>query len=330
MLMMQLAPLWKLLEARPRLVAVFAEWRQRLGGAFAAVEPLLLATDLEARFYPHPNPIGDPLRIIRHRNSGVVAVSTNDDGTRLELSAADIVVREVCLSTLRKRIASALGLATARTTIADTSFILLLGNWKPKAAISVPVCLVRATSRAMLDTQVRILVQDVDKPMLIHTPTGNRWDDELQGWCRTRKTLIISLDEVVGFEDSAFVAMPEWEAYLHTFSVMANLSLNTGSTTKRRPRKRAERTAMIEALKKELIKHINAAKDHAHSACEHGREPQLLPCPSKSEFARRAELKPHHFTRCYKDSPELRQLWAFAHSLDDVMKYGVGTHRRRA
>jgi len=88
-------------------------------------------------------------------------------------------------------------------------------------------------------------------------------------------------------------------------------------------RKRAPRAANIEMMRRELVKHIKDAYDHARTAISLNREPALLPRPSKTELGRRVGLKLHAVTRCFQDSAahELRLLWETADDLDAVLKY---------
>lgn len=86
---------------------------------------------------------------------------------------------------------------------------------------------------------------------------------------------------------------------------------------------RGMRTANIEKLEKELEKHLLAARDHAHSLRDRGREPALLPRPSQKELARRTGLSKSDVSRCINDkrATVLKILWETAESLEAVMKY---------
>lgn len=122
-----------------------------------------------------------------------------------------------------------------------------------------------------------------------------------------------------------------WEAKLRQ-----GMARETGATPKsgaerppRAPRrlpapakkKRAERAAGIEALKKELVEHVRAARDNAQEAVDRDVKPALLPRPRKQELARRAGVGPHTVTRCFQDSPDLQRLWSLAADLDAILKY---------
>lgn len=93
--------------------------------------------------------------------------------------------------------------------------------------------------------------------------------------------------------------------------------------TERRVKKRADRAANVEALKKELIEHIRAARDHAQAAVDFGREPELLPRPSRRELAERIGITESAASRCFSDpaATELNLLWETAEDLDSVMKF---------
>ena len=89
-------------------------------------------------------------------------------------------------------------------------------------------------------------------------------------------------------------------------------------------KKRAARAANIEALKRELIAHVKAARDHAYAAIDLNREPNLLPRPLKTELARLVGITAPAVSRCFKDpdAHELRLLWEVAGDLEAILKYG--------
>lgn len=91
----------------------------------------------------------------------------------------------------------------------------------------------------------------------------------------------------------------------------------------RRVKKRADRAANMEAIKKELIEHIKAARDHAQAAVDFGREPELLPRPSRRELAERIGITESAASRCFSDpaATELNLLWETADDLDAVLKF---------
>lgn len=94
--------------------------------------------------------------------------------------------------------------------------------------------------------------------------------------------------------------------------------------TERRVKKRADRSGNIEALKLEMIEVIRAQREHARSATDFGREPELLPRPSRRELAERIGITEAAVSRCFSDraAPELNLLWETAGDLDAVLRFG--------
>jgi hypothetical protein len=94
--------------------------------------------------------------------------------------------------------------------------------------------------------------------------------------------------------------------------------------SRKQTKRRAGRMANIEALKNEMIKHIRAAKNHAHDTQDRTGQAQLLQCPTKEEFARLAGVAPYDVTRCFQDEAgsDLNRLWDLAHDLNRLLSYG--------
>jgi len=91
--------------------------------------------------------------------------------------------------------------------------------------------------------------------------------------------------------------------------------------TKPAARKRASRTADIEALATEMREHLRAARRYALATLDQTGQPQLLPRPTQEQLARRVGRSQHTVSRCLKDqtATELRFLWDLAIDLDRVL-----------
>ena len=114
----------------------------------------------------------------------------------------------------------------------------------------------------------------------------------------------------------------------HEAAEAGNGQNRTSKTARRRAdrphvKKRADRAANMESLKKELIEHIKAARDHAQAAVDFGGEPTLLPRPSRRELAARVGITESAASRCFSDpaATELNLLWNTADDLKSVMKF---------
>lgn len=93
--------------------------------------------------------------------------------------------------------------------------------------------------------------------------------------------------------------------------------------TKRPKRKRASRTAMIEALTREMTAHIKSARDFAFTRIERGMEPELLPRPSKRQLAKQIDTSEMNVGNCFRDESarDLKFLWSIADDLEQLLRH---------
>jgi hypothetical protein len=94
---------------------------------------------------------------------------------------------------------------------------------------------------------------------------------------------------------------------------------NTRSTAP----KRSTRAAAIEALTKELIDHLIAARDHAFATKVATGTPRLLPRPTQTALAKQLGLTKSCVTRCLQDKTarQLQIYWALAVDLHQIMAW---------
>ncbi|MGC9455771.1 MAG: hypothetical protein ACP5HU_13060 [Phycisphaerae bacterium] len=301
-----------------------AEWRKRADGFLPAVQQLLTPLDRRARSYPHPNG-GYPLKLVHHKDGTIVAVDDADWQNRLELGPDDIVLHQLDLRLLRKTLCDALnGVSIAKTPVDQSGRCLQLGNWEPKKAASFPVFLLLCPNRKTLREQVLELQHRNRRPgAILLTPSRVNWTDATESTGREGNMLLVTLSEVVSFEDDRLVETESWEEYLQAFAQMVKLTLPSNYRNRKPTPMRAERTAAIEKLEKELEAHLLAARGHAHSLNDLGLTPELLPRPLQKDLANRAGLTTSQVCNCLKDSRArmLKILWESANSLDAVMNY---------
>lgn len=321
--MPSLTPFWQFLDARPRPEAVLNEWRERLGSCFGVIRPLLRPAGKTATSYPNPRPHGLPLRVVRHRDGSVVAVCTEGEGTRIELTSSDLAVFAVDFRRLRTALAQALELATSRVSLEGKLSVLPIGHWEPKPGAAFPATLVRVTSVRQAREFIHPLVTTASRPTLVLTPTREHWPDGVQAFCERYKCVVAPLDEIITADGTALVTGEQWHEYLEALCRHAKLTLASNYQNRKPMPMRARRAASIEKLEKEVEAHLLAARDHAHSLIDRGLEPVLLPRPKQKELAKRTGLATSGVSRCLNDprAKLLKLLWDMAGSLEAVMKY---------
>lgn len=87
-------------------------------------------------------------------------------------------------------------------------------------------------------------------------------------------------------------------------------------------RKRSKRTVEIEMLEKALIEHIKSARNYAKTLLDAGKEPSLLPRPTKLQLGAQTGIKPWSLSRCFNDpnAHQLRLLWDIAEDLEQILR----------
>ncbi len=319
----ELAPFWRLLESRPRAVAVLREWQDCGDACFRVVEPLLQPRHEAARTFPCGDPLGNPLTIVRHPDGQIVAVDEEDPSRRLELARADVVLYELHLAALRGALCSALGLTIARTPLTPPARDVLLGSWEPQRAVRLPVrCLFPYGEHQLEELVHRRLAADNQTGAMLFTPTRRLWREPLYEAARRQKLLLVPLCEVLAAGDEGFCATASWHEYRQAFLQMVKAAFPASCPKERPRRKRAERAAKIERIRQALVDHFRSARDHAFATAQRGDGAALLPRPSKTILARMAGVQPHDITRCFHDDPQLVRLYAMADNLEDVMRFG--------
>jgi len=101
------------------------------------------------------------------------------------------------------------------------------------------------------------------------------------------------------------------------------LIVEIAEVTKKKPKKRASRTATIDAIKQALREHLRAARDHAFNSRNRGSVSALLPRPSQKQLAAQLNISESSVSRAINDpsDKEIAILWEIADDLEQVMKF---------
>jgi len=106
-------------------------------------------------------------------------------------------------------------------------------------------------------------------------------------------------------------------------AVVTQVSVPDAVDAKRPTRKRASRTAAIDAIKQALREHLRSARDHAYDLRDRGKDIALLPRPTMRQLADQLKLHISSVSRAMSDRAdrEISILWAAAEDLDQVMQF---------
>ncbi|RIK82908.1 MAG: hypothetical protein DCC68_05175 [Planctomycetota bacterium] len=137
-------------------------------------------------------------------------------------------------------------------------------------------------------------------------------------WREATGNLVISLDAVVSLDgDHLSLDVDDVEGRI------IDAGMGSAPQKKRTSKKRADIAAKIEALTKEVVKFLQAARNHAFDTMDRNGEPDLLKRPFKKKFCDLAGLEAYDFSRCHddEDARELRLYWEMTEDLDQIMKF---------
>lgn len=315
---------WRFIETRASRQAVLAEWKHVAGAHFPVIKPLLTPTDQIAESYPALDTRMHQPRVVDYGDGTLAAVCSRDADLRVALSAGDIVLYALNPHLLRKMLCDALaGLVIAKTGI-DSEATIHLGNWEPKKAAAFPALLMLCRTRSLLRQRMVELATSQSKPgAIVLTPTRANWDDDIQAMARSKRQLLVAVEEVLDVTDGSVVQASGWNEYLAAFCQMVGTTLPANYHNKKRPARRSQRATNIEKLEKAIEDHLLSAKKHAFSLREQGRDLDLLPRPEQKFLAAQLGMTTAAVSRCLNDpnAQKLKILWEAAESLEAVLRF---------
>jgi hypothetical protein len=311
---------WRALESTPGLAASAWEWRRRLGSDHHVASPFLRATGQHVDCLPMDE--GDPHNVLVHSRDKVIAVAPNANETT-RLTVEDVAVHALHAGALRKALAEALALRTSTTVIGRIDEFRV-GTWQPQPSTSFPVLFIAKPDAEAYAVAFRSLVETSIGPAIVLVPTIEHCGDELLERAKRQSILAVPLLDCIHLEDSSLQSSDQWQAHLGAFCQLSNVKLPSSFSNKRPKRKRASRTADIEAIKKELVEEIRSRRGQLRHAEDVGLDLQLPKRPTKAEIGRRAGLQPYAVSRCFSDSDasELARLYGMLESVEDVLRFG--------
>lgn len=132
-----------------------------------------------------------------------------------------------------------------------------------------------------------------------------------------RMPVLLGLDTIVSWQgDRLHFDHTQVEQHLAIELAASDLSPVAKSLPKR-----GSRTALIEALRRELEEHLRSARDYAQATLDRTGTSELLPRPTMELLARRLGVNKSTVSRCFEDASagELRLLWDVADDLDRLL-----------
>jgi len=318
--MSRLNHFWRKLESTPGLAASAWEWRRCLGSDYHVASPFLRSNGEHVDCLPMDD--GDPHDVVVHSRDTVVAVAPDANGTT-RIILEDVAVHVLHAGALRKALAAALSLQTS-TTVIERIDEFRVGTWQPQPSTSFPVFFIAKPDAEAYAVALQSLVDASIGPAITLVPTLDHCGDGLLDWVKRHSILVVPLLDCVYIENDALESGDRWLAHLGAFCQLAGVKLPSPFSNKRPNRKRATRTANIEAIKKELVEEVRSRRAQLRHAEDAGLDLRLPKRPTKAEIGRRAGVPPYAVSRCFSDADasELERLYDMLESIEDVLRFG--------
>lgn len=296
-----LDPFWQHLELHPHSAEVSSEWQRVLAGCFADAAEHLTATGEFASMVGSPLINAPDMRVVHYPDGTAGAVCDEGISPSMSLEPGDIALSTVSAKSLRSALARALGLRTSTVPTQGCCGELPLGAWEPQLETAFPVVMVAHPDEQRARLLAKEAVLRAGKPSLVLTPTSDTWTDELRRLMEASKAMLGSLADLVTADpDHSWVATEDWDYLLEAFERRAGFTRRAGTQNKRPPRRRGERLAKVDAIRREIVLLAETRIKTILFAEECG-DTYKLERIRKGDICKYAEVEPHDFSRAAKD-----------------------------
>lgn len=209
---------WRALERMPGQAAVIRQWELLIQADFDLVSRLMLPAPRLAGFYPRLDGVGCAYTVVEHGPDDFVGVC-EDDGERIQLSRANLVVYRLDLTKFIAEIARAFGVEPEGTGVEDTSSTYRVGTYRPLAGFAYPVFLTIQLEQPDFRGVVESLLAGSDGPFILLAPTDRYHHIATQVLLDARGCLFLPLAEAIGHEGRRWELTDSARAALDAFRV---------------------------------------------------------------------------------------------------------------
>ncbi len=193
--------LWPAFEDIPGSQAALAEWRDRLGEDFAAIQTLLLPTDQFAASLPVADDPYASYRIVWHAPDDIVGVH-DGGGPAVTLPKRDVLIYRLDHQQIIRHVVTALGFESAQASLDGVPHTYRIGSYRPFAGFAFPAFLTIPLESVDLQRAVEVISSRYDEPFIILAPTRDRLRPACESLLTRRKSCFLALSETIEADGS--------------------------------------------------------------------------------------------------------------------------------
>jgi hypothetical protein len=183
---------------------------------FDIVRPLLRPTDQLASTYPHPTAY-EPYNVVYYKEDDIFGMHPDDMCDRIQLAKQDVIKYEFDLRKFREILSKILGFHGSQEDFPYNTRVIPLGFWEETGGQTYPVLLVMPTHTKSFAEIMFQFFATKTSPMIIITPTNRFWAKEAIELFLQRKSIVVSLQEIIEVNDNVWMATDEWKKTLQNF-----------------------------------------------------------------------------------------------------------------
>lgn len=211
--MILLDDFWSFVSYRPGLGATGVEWSTVLGND--------LWRALRQRLF-----VGDGIAASCTNTDGnrPLQVVGRNDGYQLVCAATGVVVTDrvteddvrcyrLDLSAIRDATAKALGIDSEPGVVRDGPRAFALGEWQPVDGVSLPAYMMFPPTSTSLHAELHRLLLAARDGFILLVPKSPKIGRQTRDLIDQKKATILALNEVVGWDGSAFCSTTSWQTY---------------------------------------------------------------------------------------------------------------------
>jgi hypothetical protein len=203
---------WKILEDIPAQTAPWCEWRDALSGwaHFELFQKRYLLLDkhqASAVACVSDCPMFCPRQVVHHTDDDIVAVCPENESKPYPLAAKDILVYKLRRPAFHKDLCDALGIQYKESQPADTRFVWLLGQYKPREGYELPVYLIFPEDQGHLTESLNRICLLHETHFAVIIPTDQCQCPETDQLLTAKEAIGLTLDGEIVFDDKGKFAV---------------------------------------------------------------------------------------------------------------------------
>lgn len=189
--------------------ATLAEWKRNSPPSITKLEDWLRPTGERAAYVASTLSGCHPMRVVELADEQFIAVCDQQIARPVDVDPDELVLFELDQQKVRSRLCSALGLSSAPAKFDQSGLLEYLDH---ESVASIPVYFVWEQYEPREKLRIREIIAKHRSPIMVLTPTGSGWDDEVMLTVRQHGSVLECLSKCLVDQNGAWAASSHWKS----------------------------------------------------------------------------------------------------------------------